>query len=836
VPNPLLNYHPVQRFCLSLFATFIFITAHSQTVYWQQQVDYLMDVTLNEKERTLDAFQKLTYKNNSPDTLTFIWFHIWPNAYKNDRTAFSDQMLRQGNTKFYFADKEERGYINRLDFKVDGVSAKLEDHPQHIDIIKLVLPAPLPPGNALVITTPFHVKLPYNFSRGGWYKNSFQITQWYPKPAVYDAQGWHPMTYLNQGEFYSEFGNFDVRITLPGDYVVAATGALQNEGEKKWMKQRTVPELKQTTTARAKPGTRPANKIAKNLKAATQSPPAVAITQTKTLRFIQQNVHDFAFFADKDFIVSSDSCQLGSGRVIEVATYYTPAYKSTWRNSLQLAKDAVRFYSTEVGEYPYETLSAVQGPQSFGGGMEYPTVTVIAPTLSEKDLDITLAHEIGHNWFYGILASNERDHPWMDEGLNSFYEKKYTTAKYGSQDQLEEIGFQTLARSKSDQPVVTTSEDFNYMNYGLVAYYKTARWLQLMEAKLGREKFSAAMQQYYQRWKFKHPQPSDLKAAFAPTTGSETDHYFGLIQIKGTLPNQQLTGLKILTPLQPKSFKSYLEEPSKKALFLSPLLGANKYDGVMVGGIITNYILPPSPFQFLAIPLYGTGSKKANGIAKASYTFYPDAAFKKIEVGISGLWFSKNQYPDSNNQKVFERFGKISPSIRASLKQSLHSSKENWIEARSYIIKENNFSKFVTKSTDNLNYVDSNAVSTRYVNSLTFFATDNRTLYPYDYTLQLHQGAGFYRVNLTGNYFFNYAGGGGASIRAFAAKFGYLNKNNPNNFSAFIYQPKLLAVTGEEDYTYSNYFIGRTASFANDGTVVNNAGIAAQQIMIVMEG
>ena len=259
-----------------------------------------MDVTLNEKEKTLDAFQKLTYKNNSPDTLTFIWFHIWPNAYKNDRTAFSDQMLKQGNTKFYFASKEERGYINRLDFKVDGVSAKLEDHPQHIDIIKLVLPTPLPPGSTSVITTPFHVKLPYNFSRGGWHKNSFQITQWYPKPAVYDAQGWHPMTYLNQSEFYSEFGDFDVRITLPEDYVVAATGALQNEEEKEWMRQRSIPAARRTTTVRAKPGTGPGNKATNNLKkTATQPPPAVATAQTKTLRFIQQNVHDFAFLLTK---------------------------------------------------------------------------------------------------------------------------------------------------------------------------------------------------------------------------------------------------------------------------------------------------------------------------------------------------------------------------------------------------------------------------------------------------------------------------------------------------------------------------------------------------------
>ena len=227
----------VKNLILLLFAACIAFTGGAQT-YWQQQTAYTIDVTLNEKEKTLDGFEKITYINNSPDTLRFIWFHVWPNAYKNDRTAFSDQLLENGNTAFYFANKEQRGYINRLDFKVDGTTAKTEDHPQHIDIIKVVLPKPLAPKAQVSISTAFHVKLPFNFSRGGFYGESFQVTQWYPKPAVYDKNGWHPMPYLDQGEFYSEFGGYDVRITVPKNYVVAATGELQNEEEKQWLQGR----------------------------------------------------------------------------------------------------------------------------------------------------------------------------------------------------------------------------------------------------------------------------------------------------------------------------------------------------------------------------------------------------------------------------------------------------------------------------------------------------------------------------------------------------------------------------------------------------------------------
>ena len=214
---------------------FLLTSSNAQNGYWQQELKYKISVTLNDQEHSLDAFEQIVYTNHSPDTLRFIWFHLWPNAFKNDKTAFSEQMLQNGDTHFYFGGKEERGYINRLDFRVNDVAAKLEDHPQDIDIVKLILPQPLPPGQSATITTPFHVQLPEITSRGGHHGQSYQITQWYPKPAVYDRKGWHPMPYLDQGEFYGEFGSFDVQITLPRNYTVAATGDLQNAAEKEWL-------------------------------------------------------------------------------------------------------------------------------------------------------------------------------------------------------------------------------------------------------------------------------------------------------------------------------------------------------------------------------------------------------------------------------------------------------------------------------------------------------------------------------------------------------------------------------------------------------------------------
>ena len=216
----------MKNFFLICFLFYQIPDAPSQKKYFQQEVNYNIDVTLHDTENMLDAFEIINYTNNSPDTLHYIWFNLWPNAYKNDKTAFSEQLLNLGRTDFYFSDEDKRGYINRLDFKVDGTTADLEDHPQYIDVAKLILPHPLAPGQTIKITTPFHEKIPFNFSRGGHVGNTYQITQWYPKPAVYDNNGWHPMPYLDQGEFYSEFGNFRVQITVPDSYVVAATGEL----------------------------------------------------------------------------------------------------------------------------------------------------------------------------------------------------------------------------------------------------------------------------------------------------------------------------------------------------------------------------------------------------------------------------------------------------------------------------------------------------------------------------------------------------------------------------------------------------------------------------------
>jgi hypothetical protein len=224
---------------LLLIACLFFPSAQAFTQsYFQQEVNHSIIVRLNDVSHTLHGSESVEYINNSPDTLGFLYFHLWPNAYKNNSTAFARQDLESGSTHFHFAPEEDRGFIDSLQFTAAGKVLHWEFDSGNIDICRINLGEPLLPGDTLVIETPFFVKLPAGFSRMGHVNQSYQITQWFPKPAVYDKNGWNPIPYLDQGEFYSEFGSYEVSITVPKNYVVAATGNLLDADEQAWLDQK----------------------------------------------------------------------------------------------------------------------------------------------------------------------------------------------------------------------------------------------------------------------------------------------------------------------------------------------------------------------------------------------------------------------------------------------------------------------------------------------------------------------------------------------------------------------------------------------------------------------
>jgi len=505
-------------------------TPQTPKPYFQQEVNYKIAVSLNDTAHTLTGDIAIEYINHSPDTLGEIWMHLWGNAFKNRQTAFCKQKLRDGDTRFYFAEEKDLGHYKNLDFTVDGQKAAWTYDAGNPDIAVIKLATALPPGGRLRIATPFLLKIPASFSRLGHVETSYQMTQWYPKPAVYDNRGWHAMPYLDIGEFYSEFGSFDVTITLPDNYVVGATGVLQTPSEIEFL---------------AKKEAESRGKLANGVDKAHDPFPASSRTM-KTIRYTAENVHDFAWFADKRFFVLKDTAHLASGKTVDCWAMFTASEADLWEKGAFYVRRAVEFYSEKVGEYPWPHATAVHSALSAGGGMEYPMITVIGNAGSPKDLDDVIAHEVGHNWFYGILASNEREHPFMDEGINSYYENRYVKQYYGAYEPfslpkflfdparsgpLPENGYLLLAREHMDTPPDTHSNDFAPIAYGLQVYMKTALCLAWLEKAVGAERLDDAMQEYYRQWQFRHPYPEDLRDVWQ-SKGLNEEWWFEAIQTR----------------------------------------------------------------------------------------------------------------------------------------------------------------------------------------------------------------------------------------------------------------------------------------------------------------
>ncbi len=513
-----------------LFSIVVFYTTvmGAQKPYFQQKVDHTIEINVNDKLKTIAGYETIKYKNNSPDTLTFIWFHIWPNAYKNRNTALFKQIDGDDSRK----SKEvnvEYGYIDSLDFKVNGMITKTSPHPNpdYIDILKLHLPKALLPGDAVTITTPFKVKLPSYFSRSGHAGDQIMAAQWYPKPAVYDKDGWHEMPYLDMGEYYNEYGDYNVAINIPADYIVGATGVLQTQWEAEQYK-----SIGRNNTT---------NRYTKPQLYKPASP------KNKVLRYTAQNVPDFAWFADKNIVIQYDTLQL-KNNTVDAFTYNHNKPGSIWNNSIDYVKDATRKYSQWIGEYQYPTVQAYEGPKNnASGGMEYPMITLITqPDSNPEGLDAVITHEVGHNWFMSMLASNERTYSWQDEGLNTYYQFRYEADKYRSNSMAGDLppalkampseqfqsrlyGFMSQAIPMAS-PIDQSAIDFkNSEEYGLISYVKTAIWLYKLELMVGRDGVDKAFQQYFKDWNGKHPSPKGMQNSFEKALVRNLDDFFALL-------------------------------------------------------------------------------------------------------------------------------------------------------------------------------------------------------------------------------------------------------------------------------------------------------------------
>ena len=362
--------------------------------YVQQSVHYTIRVRLDTAGHMLTGTEQITYTNNSPDTLHTFYLHLYPNAFESKDTALMKDYLRHFNVSFINLPKKYRSYLKLHDVTIDGtdVSVKVDD-----TIAEIALPLPLPPGASMDVSLRFEEKIPRHIGRTGYRGDQYDVAQWYPKVVVYDENGFHPDKY-RRGEFYGEFGNFDVYIDVPERYVIAATGELR-DGDPGWSLNR--PDSRDGKSGRSKDDS------------------------FKTVHFHAANVHDFAWNASPDFVVQ-DSTWNG----IDIRSFYKKGNRAWADSTLIHGVRAIEWLSERVGMYPYPQISIVQG--LLRGGMEYPMLAMnghVSETL--------VLHEVGHSYFYGILANNERAEAWLDEGLTTFQTGWYLTERYGEYGNTE---------------------------------------------------------------------------------------------------------------------------------------------------------------------------------------------------------------------------------------------------------------------------------------------------------------------------------------------------------------------------------------------------------------
>lgn len=470
--------------------------AFSQSGYWQQHVDYQMDVSLNPVNHQFEGTQTLQYTNNSPDTLKQVFYHLYFNAFQpgsmmDVRSQNIKDPDKRIGSRIGTLKPDEIGYQKIIGLLQNG-------QPLRYDVVGTVcqvqLNEPILPGSTTTFFLKFQGQVPVQIRRSGRNnseKIDYTMTQWYPKMAEYDRDGWHPDQYIGR-EFYGVWGNFDVKITLPAEYVVGGTGVLQNP-----------------------------NDIGKGYGKLTG-----AESPTLTWHFVAKNVHDFAWAADPDY--QHDSFTLQNGTVVHLLYNPKTANVENWQKAQTDIEKFFTFMNAKFGMYAYPQFSLIQGGD---GGMEYPMCTMMmGGGKSYKGFIGLFVHEAAHSWYYGMLASNEQRYPWMDEGFTNFAEEEAMQFIFGTEKPNPHLaGFKNYRFLDSLgvlEPLSTPADFFTYNSqYGVGSYSMGELFLMQLQYIVGDDAFWQIMKTYYQRWAFKHPAPDDFIRVAEDVSGLQLDWF-----------------------------------------------------------------------------------------------------------------------------------------------------------------------------------------------------------------------------------------------------------------------------------------------------------------------
>jgi len=462
--------------------------------YWQQEVDYEMDVYMDVETFRYSGTQQLTYTNHSPDTLSQVFYHLYFNAFQpgsdmdiRSRTI-KDPDPRVGDRISKLKD-DEIGFLHVKKLSQDGL---VVNYTEEETILVVELPSLLLPGDSTVLDMVFEGQVPVQIRRSGRNNKEgvdLSMTQWYPKLVEYDKDGWHPNPYVGR-EFHGVWGDFDVSITIDSNYIIGGTGYLNNPEEI-------------------------GHGYAENIKKLN--------SKTLTWHFIAPMVHDFAWAADPDFI---HDMILGPNDV-ELHFFYlnNPDILENWK---QLQEDTAKmlvFFNENIGEYPYKQYSVIQGGD---GGMEYPMCTLITGVRDYKSLFGVTTHELAHSWFHHLLGTNEAKYAWMDEGFTSFYDMLCESAILGTEGLYSGLynRYYQLVNSGVEEPLTTHADRFQYnYAYGVASYSKGAVFLAQLGYIIGEDNLRKTIKRYYEVFKFSHPTPNDFKRIAEKVSGMQLEWY-----------------------------------------------------------------------------------------------------------------------------------------------------------------------------------------------------------------------------------------------------------------------------------------------------------------------
>jgi hypothetical protein len=514
--------------------------------YWQQKVDYKMEVSMNVETYQYKGKQKLVYTNNSSDTLRKVYYHLYPNAFQpGSEMDVRAQSIADPDARFIKKTKDpdgkeireirianlkpnEIGYLRISNFRQDGVSASTKEVST---ILEVTLAKPILPGKSTTLTLDFDGQVPLQIRRSGRNNKegvALSMAQWYPKMAEFDFEGWHADPYIAR-EFHGVWGNFDVKITIDKDYILGGTGYLKNNNEIGFGYEDKGKKVKKDPNAK-----------------------------TLTWHFVAPNVHDFTWAADKDYL--HDTMQVPDGATLHFLYKNNPKIIDTWKKLQPKTVQLMQVYNSFVGKYPYKQYSVIQGGD---GGMEYAMCTLI---LGEGTLDgivnKTISHEMAHSWFQHILASNESKHPWMDEGFSSYIEYFAVNeiAEKKAANPFAEFynAYYKLVESGKEQPLSTHGDRFDLnKSYSTASYYKGGLFMSQLEYLIGKENTHKTLKRFFNEFKFKHPTPNDIKRTAERVSGANLDWYltdwtktlntidYGIKNVESATDGVQRTGVTL---------------------------------------------------------------------------------------------------------------------------------------------------------------------------------------------------------------------------------------------------------------------------------------------------